>query len=808
MYKFPKNLFYLLLLVFFAIAGCQKKALDAFYGRPDSLAPPIYQTLQSKGNFTNLLACIDKADYTNILNSSGYWTMFAPDDAAFAKFFADPANVAKGITSIGQIDAKTAKRIVTYSLIYNASKTDHIADFQGVVPGSPPGYQPNQAFKRRTAYHEDVDTTTLTVNNIPNAQPQLLNQTINIVSTNVNGAINATNPYVVNDFNNKYIPYFTSSINPSFPNGGYFDRAGLSASDYNYFYPNSAFTGFNVIDGAVVNADIICENGVIHEVNTVVTPLPNLDEYLASNAIYSHFKQLFDKYMVAYVQDNNFTHLNQVKTGSSAPVYIKTFPGIPGVGAGLAFALNNESILGVGTSGQTLTYGLFAPANTQLDAYVNSVLLEHYPSIDKLPVNVIADLLNAQMFTLPLWPSKFSSSSYTNTQGEPARLNAVTDVFDPKVCSNGFFFGTTKINEPNLFSTVYGRVYLDPAYSMMKTILDASGIRNLITLSSFKFTIIMLSNAQLTAAGFSYNSITGTFSYNPPPGGYVSNTNAQALLTRIISMGVFRTDNNELNNVSGSGIYESAGLGGAAAEYVKFSGNKFFAAGNAENNTPVPVKVSAIAPNPSPKQTSNGITYYVNDSAPLLIPSSTVVNTVGSNLAKYGTNVTDPFYMFFQFLKNNSALYNPATGVITGVDGAVPFTVLVPSNTAIQDAVNNGWLPSTGTGVIKVANFNPSTSADVALVTNFIKYHLIKGFTVVPDGKKAGASFPTLLFNSNGDQVYLKITNSLNNMKVFDGQARIANVADQSTSVLANYAVLQSIDTYLQYIDPYSQAKY
>lgn len=795
MCKFLKNLF-CLLLVLFAFSSCQKKAMDDFYGRPETLAPPIYQVLQSRGNFTNLLACIDKSDYSSILKSQGYWTLFAPNDAAFTAFFADPANIAKGITNISQIDVATANKIVSYSLVYNAAKTDHIADYQAST-----GYQTNQAFKRRTAYHANTDTVTINAATVPALQPQLLNQKIYVVDIN-----NNFGTYFTGEFNNKYIPYFTGSPNPNFLSGGYFGRLGLTAAkDYNSFYPNSLYTGFNVVDGSVVNADISCENGVIHEINTVVTPLPNLDKYLAGNPLYSHFKKLYDQFMVQYVPNTNFTTLNQIQTGSSVPVYVKSYPS-------LGFNINNESYQTPGTASQTASYGLLAPDNTTFDKYVNEVLLEHFPSVDKLPINVVTDFLSSHMFAsaVPLWPSLYKVTS--NVLGEPDRVDISPNspfVFDRKVCSNGFFYGTTKINEPNAFSTVYGRVYLDPNYSMMKTILDVTGMKNNLILPGFNYTVILLSDKQLTAAGFSYNTSTNSFSYVAPPGGYTTNLTAQQLLSRIVAMGIFRTDNGELNNVSGSGIYETAGLGGNAPEYVKFSNNQFFAVGNVEANSTVPVKVSTATPNPSPKQTTNGITYYTSDTSPLLLPTSaTPLNAaIGQALAKYGTNPTDPYYMFFQYLKNNTALYSG--GVISGVDASVPFTVLVPTNAAIQDAINNGWLPGNGTGAVKTPLFTPTATADISLVTNFMKYHFIKGFTVVPDGKKSGPAFSTLLFNSNGDQVNLNITNTgLNNMKVIDGNGRTANVANQSTSTLANYAVIQTIDTYLQYIDPYSNVKY
>ena len=65
---------------------------------------------------------------------------------------------------------------------------------------------------------------------------------------------------------------------------------GLTAADYNYFYPSTPYTGFNVADAVVTEKDIPAENGVIHVINKVISTLPGLDEYISSNPQYSEFK--------------------------------------------------------------------------------------------------------------------------------------------------------------------------------------------------------------------------------------------------------------------------------------------------------------------------------------------------------------------------------------------------------------------------------------------------------------------------------------------------------------------------------------
>jgi len=47
--------FWCLISVIMLTGSCRKKEFDEYFARPTSLAPPIYQQLQAKGNFTSLL---------------------------------------------------------------------------------------------------------------------------------------------------------------------------------------------------------------------------------------------------------------------------------------------------------------------------------------------------------------------------------------------------------------------------------------------------------------------------------------------------------------------------------------------------------------------------------------------------------------------------------------------------------------------------------------------------------------------------------------------------------------------------------
>ena len=220
--------------------------------------------------------------------------------------------------------------------------------------------------------------------------------------------------YVDADNNNKHLPIFDA---------GYMTGKSLSAADYQYFYPKATYNGFNVADAKVVEKDIAAENGVIHVVDRVITSLPSIDQYIGENPKYSEFKKLLDKFMVQYVINSTVTQKYKIVSGKPDDVYTKVY------NSNLAFSLNNENFLKIqDNDAQADGYSIFVPENDALTKYIKDVLLEFYPSVDALPVNVLYDFINAHMWRTTVWPSKFGSTF--SAVGEEARFNPAADVTD------------------------------------------------------------------------------------------------------------------------------------------------------------------------------------------------------------------------------------------------------------------------------------------------------------------------------------------------------------------------------------------
>ena len=722
------------LLLLFFLSGCKKDM--SFYNRPASLAPAIYQQLTARGNFKNLLACIDKAGYKNILSNAGYWTMFAPNDSAFINYFKT-----KGITGVKDIDSVTCRKIVTYSLVYNAQRKDQLTNYQATT-----GIVLNSAFKRKTVYYDFVTTES--------GSPR------KIVASNRNGS------YTSGDNGNKSIPYFIDT---------YMSASGLSATDYNFFYPNTTYSGFNVADAKVVNKDIFAENGMIQEIDKVLLPLPNIDQYMASNSNYDVFRGLLAK-MVYYVSNADLSHRNMVLSGSTDSVYVKMYQNT------LAYSPNNENNIGGNTDSQIGGYTMMVPTNDVVSAYTKKIL-KFYKTFDLAPPQVLTDFLNAHMWIGMVWPGKFSRIA--NFEGEIPTTNT-SNIIDKQLLSNGIFYGTNQVQEANVFRTVYSQPYLNPAYSLTTLGLNAE-LKFSIINPQVAYTMFMMPDVGIKAAFYDFNSAHNAWSYTPTGVAADFSVNAQNRFYRILQTSVSQPSLNP-TDLKGSGMIEMWNN-----EYVKYNNNQIVASGNVDAKNYLQVD--------SVNTTVNGKCYYTHEVLPTGATSTGGLLTFTEHPIGYHINalaVADPtnFGSFNSYLIN-SAVWDPTNLVILGMVAGVDYTVFIPNNAAIVAAVKAGILP--GTVATGVPNFNPSVATDRDLVSNFILYHILNKNTVVPDGRKDGA-YATLLQNSTGEATFITCNNTVpNNMTLIDAWGNIGNVVIAKSNNLSNLCVIHSIDKVLNY---------
>ena len=718
------------------VVGCRKEAFDAYYGRPKGLASPIYQQLDSMGDFKYFLSCIEKAGYRNTLGSASSWTVFAPTDRAFQQFMSD-----NGISDTSQIDKKLAEKIVRTSMVYDGERLEKLGDYF-----SSKGWVEGFGFRRRTVYYDFVEDEVLANGKIRK-----------IVSTNRGPAI----PFIESENNNKHITYFFSD---------YMAARNLSATDYKTFYPNSNYTGLNVLGASIdpTRSNMIAENGYIHVVDKVLMPEKSIDQYLQSNTQYSEFKNMLD-FFATYAYNESLTRKNEVLTGKRDSVFVKGY-------ANIALALNNENYVKEDPNdAQTNNYSVTIPTNAAVRDYAKRVLLKYYPSgttiKDLFYSNpaVLTAYINSHLYNAQLWPSTFVNQP--NITGETTKLST-QNIVEAKMLSNGAFYGVNASQQANVFQSVYGNILLDPKYSFMRIALERIGLNITLRMPTIRYMLVLVSDANLYDMGFAYDA------YNTSDPIRYKGGNGSPEMREILMSSIIPLETDPIPTLTGKGILESFG-----GEYVKFDNMKLLSSGTQDSIAEKKyVKIDSISIGNSQSGPLNGIAVYLNGAL-----TSSNTNT-GNLLVSLGADKPEsPFYKFYTYLRASS-MYSATDGIVKGVDIGANYTLLIPNNAAMDAAVANNDLPAS------------ATTTDVVLknkINLFLQYHITRNSFAI-DGKKRG-TFETLCKDVEGNtQVLEVLINQNNRLQIRDKAQNLIEADVANSNQLGQRIVIHSLSGYLR----------
>jgi hypothetical protein len=409
-------------------------------------------------------------------------------------------------------------------------------------------------------------------------------------------------------------------------------------------------------------------------------------------------------------------------------------------------------------------------------------LLKHYTK-ETLPKYVYQDLFKAHMVVGAVWPSKVNT--YNNALDEELRFNLNTDVKDAKVLSNGFFYGTNKVQASNLFFSVYTSAYLDPKFTLATRLFnDGSSYREIISNINQKYTLFLPSDTVLRGLGFDYDISRSEWRYTSPLNQVVvTGSNARSRLLRVLYNGIVPTPEGELNDLSGSGVIRT-GDADIPGEYIRWNNNKVYAAGNEVLGNAVNII--------GQEDQQNGRTYYIDN----LLEFSE--ESPGVDLRVLATAVGSEFSNFYNYLKNSSTMYNATGDKILGVDLGTSYTFVIPNNAAIVKAVKDGVLP--GNVTTGVPNFTPATLGEQDLVSDFIRYHILVTKTVSDDGLMGG-QFETLRKDTKGEKTYVSVLSDTGVLTFIDKSKKSANYIPSKSNNLADRALIHLVDNYLLFCE-------
>ena len=258
----------------------KNEAVDADK-KPSWLGGSIYQELTNSshltGTFSNYLRLVDDLGYAETLNRTGSKTIFPANDEAFERFFQSNA---WGVRSYEQLSVAQKKMLLYSSMLDNAllvSLFSNVSANSGVTNG--------MAMKHQTNLNL-IDS----IQHITNGAQMPANNKF------WDPYREDGNMYVVSDATRPMMVHFTREHmlnNGITTTGDESDFAILTGTPYS---DGMAY----IFDDQIINSDVTCQNGYIHQMKDVIVPPGNMAQVLRADDETSYISRILDYYAAPY----------------------------------------------------------------------------------------------------------------------------------------------------------------------------------------------------------------------------------------------------------------------------------------------------------------------------------------------------------------------------------------------------------------------------------------------------------------------------------------------------------------------------
>ena len=253
--------------------------------KPSWLGGSIYQELKNPeyltGTFSTYLKLIDDLGYAETLNRTGSKTVFPANDEAFARFFQSND---WGVSSYAGLSEAQKKMLLYSSMLDNALLINMLSNVSN-TSGTDGTVTKGMAVKHQTALN-----VTDTIRHITSESEMPRSNAY------WDKYREAGKMYVVSDATRPMMVHFTREhmLNNSITTlGDESDFAVLTGSPYT---EGVAY----IFDDKIVQSDITCQNGYIHQMENVIVPPGNMAQVLRSDVETSYFSRMLDYFCAPY----------------------------------------------------------------------------------------------------------------------------------------------------------------------------------------------------------------------------------------------------------------------------------------------------------------------------------------------------------------------------------------------------------------------------------------------------------------------------------------------------------------------------
>lgn len=486
---------FIAILLLILAAGCREYEPPEKYRRPDWLAGKVYTQVLSQPELSTFAECIRLSGYDSILDVSGTWTVFAPNNAAFSDFFAAHTQYSKP----EDIPADELERLVEFHIVQNPWSKQQLRslDINGWIDTMDLTNNEPRGYKRESLLLEKNWKFGM------GADPH---GTLIIADT-----LDTDWYRLVATDSRKYVPIFYKE---------YFEIYNLGSQDYEFYFDRSFDNPSDIYyaGGKILGEEIFAENGFVYNIDRVISPMPNAYQILGSEDrghSYKDFLNLVYQFPEFTYNDEETKDQPGADLGYEVDsLFDLKFPE-------LAFDIENENTLPpTGETGLpanvTIRYhhGLMAPTDEAfaefLRDYIETGDGTPWGSLNDAPHHIKRMIANSYFSPNPLYPSNFSKG-IPNGELDLVRLNEA-DIVDREYASNCTFIGLSNAIVPRAFKAVTGPVYLQRGYSYSMYATERSGLLSALKRENEDYMFFVEPDLDCQVdSSLLYNSFNGSF---------------------------------------------------------------------------------------------------------------------------------------------------------------------------------------------------------------------------------------------------------------------------------------------------------
>lgn len=723
-----------LLFVCFAFLSC-KDGITTEITEPDWLGSSIYNYLNEEGRYVNYLRLVDDLNYGEVLKLTGSKTVFVADDDAFDRFFQK-----NSINGYDQLSLAQKRLILNFGMVNDAYLMETFSNYYAG------GLYEGMALRRTSA-----------ISALDSVAHEFGSQ---LPSSFFWNYYHTKGIYLLRDNTNSPLVYFTQKNMEldAITNADFKSFTGLDRED----------NDVHLFKNKVTKRDITCKNGYVNVLSEVLLPPTNMAQFIKENTTTQIFSRLLDRFCAPYYDAGNTILYKQLHPEFSDSIFVKRYFSKNGTGSTNYYPdgktlINTQFLLpfdpGWNSYRSTMSNGLkpiesdmaamFVPNDETMNAYfengAGSILKDRYGSWDNVPNDILAILIRRHMRNsfIESVPSRFNKMIDSENSALPVQGS---DIVDNYVGVNGVVYITNKVYPPD----DYGSVYAPALFSSRTKVFNWAIIQNDFRLylnsiiSKYSFFVptdefftkyidpVAYGKDTPAALKFWYNAKTAMVNATIYKYDIATNTIVGDSIGVIAPL--TSTDNyakfisNRLLDLLDSHIVVGGVESGKG--YYLTKGNNFIKVSGSDNAMILKgggdVALGTHSAVLNTYNQTNGKTYFIDK--PIQAPLKSVYQILSET-----SGFSEFFALMNGFPSNSSSVIFVRKTNYWGIDFDIKFfntfnyTVYVPTNAAIQDAINKKLItPWVSQGsIVGINDMTDATlkAAAILKLERFIRYH-------------------------------------------------------------------------------------